>query len=66
MLMLADADDAPGRMLHLLHVALDDVCIRMLFVGNDFWRYSITTDGLKQNADGSLDTIIPKDKPREP
>ncbi len=39
----------------------------MLFVENDFGRYSIgsTTDGLKKNADGSLDILIQKDKPAE-
>jgi hypothetical protein len=36
----------------------------MLFVENDFGRYSFgsTTDGLKKNADGSLDIVIQKEK----
>jgi hypothetical protein len=40
----------------------------MLFVENDFGRYSFgsTTDGLKRNADGSLNIIIQKDKPTDP
>jgi hypothetical protein len=35
----------------------------MLFVENDFGRYSIgsMTDGLKKNADGSVDIVIQKD-----
>ena len=39
----------------------------MLFVENDFGRYSIgsTTDGLKKNADGSLTVVIQKDKPAD-
>jgi hypothetical protein len=39
----------------------------MLFVENDFGRYSIgsTTDGLKQGADGSLSIFIQKDKPAD-
>ena len=39
----------------------------MLFVENDFGRYSFgsTTDGLKKNADGSLDIIIQNDKPAD-
>lgn len=39
----------------------------MLFVENDFGRYSIgsTTDGLKKNADGSLTISIQKDKPAD-
>ena len=39
----------------------------MLFVENDFGRYSIgsTTDGLKKNADGSLTIVIQKDRPAE-
>ena len=39
----------------------------MLFVENDFGRYSIgsTTDGLKKNADGSLDIFIQKDRPAD-
>jgi len=37
----------------------------MLFVGNDFGRYSIgsTTDGLKKGFDGSLTILIQKDQP---
>ncbi|WP_442203907.1 DUF1214 domain-containing protein [Rhizobium sp. RAF56] len=37
----------------------------MLFVENDFKRYSIgsTTDGLKKEADGSLTILIHKDRP---
>ena len=37
------------------------------FVENDFGRYSIgsTTDGLKDNADGSLTVYIQKDKPAD-
>jgi hypothetical protein len=39
----------------------------MLFVENDFGRYSIgsTTDGLKKDDDGSLTILIQKDKPAE-
>ncbi|MDW9844109.1 DUF1214 domain-containing protein [Sinorhizobium meliloti] len=39
----------------------------MLFVENDFKRYSIgsTTDGLKQDADGSLTILIQKNKPAD-
>lgn len=39
----------------------------MLFVENDFGRYSFgsTTDGLKKNADGSLTIVIQKDRPAE-
>ncbi|WP_420995268.1 DUF1254 domain-containing protein [Cupriavidus sp. 30B13] len=39
----------------------------MLFVENDFGRYSIgsTTDGLKKNADGSLTILIQRDRPAE-
>lgn len=39
----------------------------MLFVENDFKRYSIgsTTDGLKKEADGSLTILIQKDKPAD-
>jgi len=39
----------------------------MLFVENDFGRVSIgsTTDGLKKNADGSLDILIQKDRPAD-
>jgi hypothetical protein len=39
----------------------------MLFVENDFARYSIgsTTDGLKKNTDGSLTIFIQKDRPAE-
>jgi hypothetical protein len=39
----------------------------MLFVENDFGRYSIgsTTDGLKKAADGSLTILIQKDKPAD-
>jgi hypothetical protein len=39
----------------------------MLFVENDFGRYSIgsTTDGLKPDADGSLTILIQKDKPAD-
>ena len=39
----------------------------MLFVENDFGRYSIgsTTDGLKKNTDGSLTIFIQKDRPAE-
>jgi|EndMetStandDraft_7_1072992.scaffolds.fasta_scaffold01349_7 hypothetical protein len=39
----------------------------MFFVENDFGRYSIgsTTDGLKKNADGSLDILIQKDRPAD-
>ena len=39
----------------------------MLFVENDFGRYSFgsTTDGLKKNADGSLDIVIQKDEPAD-
>jgi hypothetical protein len=39
----------------------------MLFVENDFGRYSIgsTTDGLKKDADGSLTIVIQKDKPAD-
>lgn len=37
----------------------------MLFVANDFGRYSIgsTTDGLKTNPDGSLTIVVQKDRP---
>lgn len=37
----------------------------MLFVENEFGRYSIgsTTDGLKPNPDGSLDILIQKEQP---
>ena len=39
----------------------------MLFVENDFGRYSFgsTTDGLKKNADGSLTVVIQKDRPSD-
>jgi hypothetical protein len=39
----------------------------MLFVENDFGRYSFgsTTDGLKMNADGSLDILIQHDRPAD-
>ena len=39
----------------------------MLFVENDFGRYSIgsTTDGLKKNADGSLTLIIQNERPSD-
>jgi hypothetical protein len=39
----------------------------MLFVENDFGRYSIgsTTEGLKKAADGSLTILIQKDKPAD-
>jgi len=39
----------------------------MLFVENDFGRYSIgsTTDGLKKNPDGSLTILIQNDKPAD-
>ena len=39
----------------------------MLFVENDFGRYSIgsTTDGLKSNPDGSLTITIQKDRPAD-
>jgi hypothetical protein len=39
----------------------------MLFVENDFGRYSIgsTTDGLKPEANGSLTILIQKDKPAD-
>jgi hypothetical protein len=39
----------------------------MLFVENDFGRYSIgsTTDGLKKNADGSLTVVIQKERPAD-
>ena len=39
----------------------------MLFVENDFGRYSIgsTTDGLKKGADGSLIIVIQKDRPSD-
>lgn len=39
----------------------------MLFVENDFGRYSFgcTTDGLKKNADGSLDVLIQHEKPAD-
>jgi hypothetical protein len=39
----------------------------MLFVENDFGRYSIgsTTDGLKPGADGSLTMLIQKDNPAD-
>jgi hypothetical protein len=39
----------------------------MLFVENDFGRYSFgsTTDGLKKNPDGSLTIVIQKDKPAD-
>lgn len=39
----------------------------MLFVENDFGRYSIgsTTDGLKKSPDGSLTILIQKDKPAD-
>jgi hypothetical protein len=39
----------------------------MLFVENDFGRYSIgsTTDGLKPDADGSLTILIQKDRPAD-
>ena len=41
--------------------------LNMLFVENDFGRYSIgsTTDGLKPDADGSLTILIQKDKPAD-
>ena len=37
----------------------------MLFVENDFGRYSIgsTTDGLKSDADGGLTIVIQSDRP---
>jgi hypothetical protein len=40
----------------------------MLFVENDFGRYSIgsTTEGLRLDADGSLTIFIQRDKPAEP
>lgn len=39
----------------------------MLFVDNDFGRYSLgsTTDGLKMNPDGSLAIVIQKDRPAD-
>jgi hypothetical protein len=39
----------------------------MLFVENEFGRYSIgsTTDGLKKSPDGSLTILIQKDKPAD-
>ena len=39
----------------------------MLFVENEFGRYSIgsTTDGLKKDADGSLTIVIQKDRPSD-
>jgi hypothetical protein len=39
----------------------------MLFVENDFGRYSIgsTTDGLTKNPDGSLTIVIQKDRPAD-
>ncbi|MGM4903780.1 DUF1214 domain-containing protein [Tardiphaga sp. 866_E4_N2_1] len=39
----------------------------MLFVENDFGRYSFgsTTEGLKKNSDGSLTVVIQKDKPAD-
>ncbi|WP_246648046.1 MULTISPECIES: DUF1254 domain-containing protein [Rhizobium] len=39
----------------------------MLFIENDFHRYSIgsTTDGLKKNADGSLTVVIQNEKPAD-
>lgn len=39
----------------------------MLFVENDFGRYSIgsTTDGLKKSPDGSLTIVIQKDRPAD-
>jgi hypothetical protein len=39
----------------------------MLFVENDFGRYSIgsTTDGLRKNPDGSLTIVIQKDRPAD-
>jgi hypothetical protein len=39
----------------------------MLFVENDFGRYSFgsTTDGLRKNADGSLAILIQNDKPAD-
>ena len=39
----------------------------MLFVENDFSRYSFgsTTDGLKKSPDGSLTVLIQKDKPTD-
>ena len=39
----------------------------MLFVENDFGRYSIggTTDGLKENSDGSLTLHIQNTKPED-
>jgi hypothetical protein len=39
----------------------------MLFVENDFGRYSIgsTTDGLQKNPDGSLTIVIQKDRPAD-
>jgi hypothetical protein len=39
----------------------------MLFIENDFGRYSFgsTTDGLKKNADGSLTILIQKDRPAD-
>ena len=37
------------------------------FIENDFKRYSVggTTDGLKQNAEGSLGITIEKDRPTD-
>lgn len=39
----------------------------MLYIENDFRRYSIgsTTDGLKKNADGSLTIVIQKERPAD-
>jgi hypothetical protein len=39
----------------------------MLFVENDFGRYSFgsTTDGLKKSSDGSLTIVIQKDRPSD-
>ena len=39
----------------------------MLFIENDFGRYSIgsTTDGVKKNTDGSLTIVIQKDRPAD-
>jgi hypothetical protein len=39
----------------------------MLFVENDFGRYSIgsTTDGLKKDPDGSLTIAIQKERPTD-
>ena len=41
--------------------------VDMLFVENDFGRYSIgsTTDGLRKNPDGSLTIVIQKNRPAD-